>query len=279
MTGLWSRLPRELVEHILSLTDPQTVSAFCQTTRTCRSYIELGKNHLWRSLFKQYFDEDQQIDWKDDVHIRTRARLIANASSPVSPDDVESAITTLVDVAKTAHPGTAHSNNVTWLNEHIPIKFITGEHLSASRAQLQVLRCEGQISTASRVVSQSYIYDTHNYKLTSLYGPFLPPTRRRRVRQPLKINYTHLWHLVNAQLNSLHHDEEGQFTPPRGFNSTRAMSAPPSTVDGDWAGVEGDWKRLGCWVPYDLLEGTHPPSSHYPTVTHVFFLRLQRTSH
>jgi len=36
-----------------------------------------------------------------------------------------------------------------------------------------------------------------------------------------------------------------------GFENTRPMTAPPSPVDGDWAGVQGDWLRITSWLNYN----------------------------
>lgn len=242
------------------MTNPQTVSAFSQTTRTYHSYLQ-DNVYVWRSLYLNYFDDPREydvdtVDWKQDVQQRTRAYFTTTSSNP-SFEDVEIDSETLLDIVHTAHPGTSPSRTTSWLKKCVTPTFIwqnAAEPLSETRAQLQVLECKGDHRDASkRLVSRSYVYDMRNYTQKSLYGPFCP---RRRASDELKVNFIHLRHLMNVQLNNL--DDglgDSTFDPPRGFDSTRAMSAPPSLVEGDWAGVEGEWARLGCWMEYDLLEG------------------------
>ena len=61
---------------------------------------------------------------------------------------------------------------------------------------------------------------------------------------------------MNVLLNNLRdsHSDDAHVWMKRGFENTRPMTAPPSPVDGDWAGVQGDWLRFVSWVGYEELE-------------------------
>lgn len=61
---------------------------------------------------------------------------------------------------------------------------------------------------------------------------------------------------MNVLLNNLRdsHSDDTHVWMKRGFENTRPMTAPPSLVDGDWAGVQGDWLRFVSWVGYEELE-------------------------
>jgi hypothetical protein len=230
--------------------------------------------YVWRSLYINYFDDPRNQgaqptdrDWKRLVQERTRAYRIAN-SATASPDEIEHAAHTVTHVVETTTPGTLTSKTIAWLHLRIPLRFIWPDHtddtpLSLTRAKLQVLKCECRIDIDDRIVSRSYVYDMRNYKRSTLYGPFLP----HAPGEPVRINYVHLRHLMNVQFNNIYyshsHSDEAEMWMPRGFNATRAMTAPASPVEGDWAGVEGEWMRFVSWMGYGNLEGAFFLHSFY----------------
>lgn len=249
------------MDRVLALTNPQTVSAFSQASRLYHSYVQLN-TYVWRCLYTKYFDDPRgngrdTVDWRMEVQRRTRAYFVANSSSP-SFEDIESTTKTLIDVVQTASPGTATSRTIAWLNRRIPLKFIwpeTEDNLTLSRARLQVLRCECQTNREDRVLSRSYVYDMRHYIRANRYGPFFP----QPPGESLKLNYVHFRHIMNVQFNNMYHShndpEENARWMPRGFNATRAMTASPSPVEGDWAGVQGEWVSFVGWMGYDDLSG------------------------
>jgi hypothetical protein len=251
-------MPVELLDRILALTNPQTVSAFSQTTRTFRSYVA-DNAYLWRSLSTKYFDalhsdSPSCVNWAQKVKERTRAYLIAKSTSP-SFEDCEIAAEALIDVVGTITPGSTESRTIAWLKSHILLSPIwTNKTDSPILAKLHVLRWDPPWNVAQRVVSRAYVYDMRNYHKSTLWGPFL---RHRRGRQ-LKANYIHMMHLMYVQVYHWAFDS-GLAT---GFESTRAMTAPPSLVEGDWAGVEGVWVFFVSWMDYDELAGTFHLSNH-----------------
>jgi hypothetical protein len=285
--NILSRIPVELLDRILTLTDPETLSAFSRLSRAYHSYVE-DNTYVWLSLYIKYFDHprtDQQrssLHWKGMVQRRTQALHVANACS-ASEKDTLSALDALIDVAQTAKPGPSSSQSIAWLEQHIPQTFIwvdvMPEHqhqqpLSQAQAKLQVLRCERQNGSASRLASQMYTYDMRHYRRLSQYGPFIP----KRGKGPLEINYVHLWHLMNALFHNIYesHASPGDVAlwMSRGFNATRAMTAPPSPVEGDWAGVEGDWVRFICWMDYGDLEGKGDVATYRRLLQFSLFLRV-----
>jgi len=102
-------------------------------------------------------------------------------------------------------------------------------------------------------MARTFVYDMRNYRRSNLYGPFMS---RSFQNDTLQINYVHLRYLMNVLLNNLRdsHSDDAYLWMKRGFENTRPMTAPPSPVDGDWAGVQGDWLRFVSWVGYEELE-------------------------
>lgn len=276
-------IPVEIMDSVLVFTDPRTVSAFSRVAHTYYSYIR-DNSYLWRCMYIKYFDDpwdygQDGVDWKVEVQRRTRAYLVANSPSP-SSEDIESATQTLVDVVQTARPGASNSQTIAWLNRRIPLKFIWPEkedNLTLSRARLQVLKCECQTDRDERLISRSYTYDMRHYVRVNRYGPFLP----QLPGEPLRLNYVHLRHIMNVQFNNMydsHNDpDDHALWMPRGFNSTRPMTASPSPVEDDWAGVEGEWVSFVGWMGYDNLAGIYIYILLHLFVFHSHFSRIQRT--
>lgn len=248
----------ELLDRILASTNPQALSAFSQTTSTFRSYIS-NNAYLWRSLYTKYFDSPPgdkvtSIDWALEVKARTRAYLIAKSTTP-SDEDCDIAAETLINVIETSTPGVSSSRTIDWLNDHIPLsKIWDNKSDSQTLAKLHVLRWYPRKDRDERVASRSYVYDMRNYRRSSLWGPFL----RRRSGAQLKPNYIHVQHLMNVHLFPRDLAEHAT-----GFESTRAMTAPPSPAEGDWAGVVGTWIFSVTWMDYADFEGMF----YYPTYT------------
>ena len=270
MTSPFHSAPFEVIDYILSLTNPETVSSVSQTSRALHTYIR-DNVFLWRALFAKYFDlpeqHQQSISWRSQVQSRIQAKhtILAFFSAHVSGEEIENAFKTLVQIARSASPGRGWSKNITWLDgiltnpalwpSHSPL---TSAHprLSQhpqSQSELQVLECDKVGRPGDRFKARTFVYDMRNYHRSSLYGPFM---QRDSQNEPLQINYVHLRYLMNVLLNNLRdsHSDDANVWMKRGFENTRPMTAPPSPVDGDWAGVQGDWLRFVSWVGYEELE-------------------------
>ena len=266
MTSLFQSVPFEVIDHILSLTNPETVSSVSQTSRALHSYIR-DNIFLWKTLFAKYFDlPEEPISWKSQVQSRIQAKhtILAFFSAHVSGEEIENAFKILVQIARSAHPGPGWSNNIIWLDRiltnpalwpsHSPLTSThpqLGQH-SQSHAELQVLECDKIGRPGDRFKARTFVYDMRNYRHSNLYGPFM----QQVLNEPLQINYVHLRYLMNVLLNNLRdsHGDDAHVWMKRGFENTRPMTAPPSPLDGDWAGVQGDWLRFVSWVGYEELE-------------------------
>ena len=270
MTGPFQSAPFEVIDHILSLTNPETVSSVSQTSRALHTYIR-DNVFLWKSLFAKYFDLPRELhqstNWRSKVQSRIQAKhtILAFFSAHVSGEELENAFKILVQMVRSAPPGRRWSKNITWLDgiltnpalwpSHSPL---TSTHPRLSQnsqpqSELQVLECDKLGRPGDRFRARTFVYDMRNYHRSKLYGPFMP---RGSQNGPLQINYVHLRYLMNVLLNNLRdsHSDDAHVWMKRGFENTRPMTAPPSPVDGDWAGVQGDWLRFVSWVGYEELE-------------------------
>lgn len=276
MTGPFESTPFEVIDYILSLTNPKTVSSVSQTSRVLHIYIQ-DNVFLWKSLFVKYFDppeEHQSINWKSQVQSRIQAKhtILSFFSAHVSGEELENAFRTLIQVARSAPPGSGLSKNIAWLDailtnpalwpSHSPLTSTHPklDYRSQPQPELQVLECDKLGRPGDRSRARSFVYDMRNYHRANLYGPFMP---RGSLNEPFKINYVHLKYLMNVLLNNLrdNHGDDTHVWMKRGFESSRQMTAPPSLVDGDWAGVQGDWLRFVSWVGYEELEEYNVRSS------------------
>ena len=270
MAGSFQTAPFEVIDCTLSLTNPKTVSSVSQTSRALHAYIR-DNVFLWKSLFAKHFDLPEEphriIDWRSQVQSRIQAKhiILAFFSVNVSGEEIEDAFKILVQIVRSAPPGRAWSKNITWLDSILtnPALWpsdspLTSTHSqlsqhSQSQSELQVLECDQVGKPGDRFKARTFVYDMRNYTRSSLYGPFMP---RDSQNEPLQINYLHLRYLMNVLLNNLRdsHSDDAHVWMKRGFENTRPMTAPPSLVDGDWAGVQGDWLRFVSWVGYEELE-------------------------
>ena len=251
-------LPFEIIDHILCLTDPETVSDVSQTSRAFYAYIR-DNTSLWRSLFAKYFDlpEDhrQNVDWKSHVQSRIRAKHILFAFySPRTPTiELENLCRTLIQVVRSASPGPGPSKNIAWLADpdvwcSSPVTYIHPRliHLPQLQPELRVLECNIVGNVENRFDARAFVYDMRNYHHSNLYGPFIS---RFSKNEPLQTNYLHLMCLMKVLLNNFHSCRRHPYRRmKRGFKNTRSMMAPPSSVDGDWAGVQGVWMRFLSWM-------------------------------
>ena len=270
MTDPFQSAPFEVVDYILSQTDPETVSSISQTSRTLHTYIQ-DNIFLWRSLFAKYFDVPkecpQPINWRFQVQSRIRAKhiILGFFSAHVADEELENVFKILVQIIRSAPPGRGQSKNITWLYGILtdpalwPSCFplistdLQQSQPSQSHSELRVLECDQVGWPGDRFKARTFVYDMRNYHHFNLYGPFL---QRYSPDEPLRTDYVHLAYLMNVLLNN-HHETHGYDAHARmkcGFENTRSMTAPPSPVEDDWAGVQGDWLRFVSWIGDAELE-------------------------
>jgi len=281
MAGPFQSAPVEVVDYILILADPETVSSVSQTSRTLHIYIR-DNGFLWKSIFEKYFDlpeeHNQSTDWRSKVQYRTRVKhtILAPSSVRVSYTKLQNVSKALVQIIRSAPPGRGRSKNIAWVDgilknpaiwpPHSPITFThpqLSQH-SQPHSELQVLECDRIGRPEDRIKARTYVYDMRNYHDatlrysnctlrpddSNLYGPFIV---RGSLNEPFQTNYFHLRYIMNVLLNNLRDSpsDNAHAWIEGGFENTRPMTAPPSPVDGDWAGVQGNWLRITSWLSYN----------------------------
>ncbi|GJE87834.1 F-box protein [Phanerochaete sordida] len=109
----------------------------------------------------------------------------------------------------------------------------------ASKARLASLRSS----------SRCYVYDLRKYRSETLWGPYTLSANGR-----LRVNWEHVKHIQNVVLMNLRDfpDSWKRVWPSWGVQSVRPYSAPDAEKrkPWDWAGVEGKWRRVVCFMDY-----------------------------
>ncbi|KAG2370238.1 hypothetical protein BDR07DRAFT_1476235 [Suillus spraguei] len=274
------QIPSEIIEHALTLCHPHDVASFSQTCRQARRLVYGSPDqYLWRQLFLLFpfddprqipspFQEDGEFNWRKELRRRMKAQLIAcRASSTL--EDLLTAIETFISVVRSAAPVTCghervSSPNLLWVVEVLQStnmlrspSLVSGES-SQSLARLRAYLAltldeydeydvEGKERLKSiRTRSRCQVYDLRNYHQGNDWGPFNITTR--------KVDWTHIESIINVvSMNLSDHPYDWPDTRPRyGLEATRAYSAPGTTAlaTGDWAGIEGHWRRYVCFMDY-----------------------------
>ena len=102
---------------------------------------------------------------------------------------------------------------------------------------------------ADRTASRCFVYNLRNYTRETLWGPYTTNGDGK-----VTVNWEHLEHIMNVVVMNVrevpNHWEE--VWPTWGLESTRAYSAPHvrNRNPNDWAGVEGVWRRVVCFMDY-----------------------------
>jgi hypothetical protein len=123
-----------------------------------------------------------------------------------------------------------------------------------------------------RSTSRCYVYDLRKYKSETLWGPFLLDARRR-----LRVNWEHVRHIQNIVLMNLRDfpDVWNKLWPEWGIEATRPYSAPAVDMrkPWDWAGVEGKWRRVVCFMDYRFVSRIYVlliiPNASHPEISSV----------
>ena len=283
-------IPQEVAEHVLKFCHARDVARFAETCREMRDLIYNGSDkYLWRELFLLYpFDDPrhaatppaESFDWKGELQRRVWAErvmrdldILNKPNNDYINQQVIQALTTLVTAVRTALPGTVESGrqesyNASWVTKVLknsPILDDTSLHSAEPAvAQLQaLLRCflglshqdgESEESDAYlqsvRTNSRCFVYDLRNYNAETFWGPYVVDKKRGEV----VVNWKHLEDIMNVVIMNTrevpnHWDE---IWPKWGVESTRPYSAPntKNRKPKDWAGVEGLWRRVVCFMDY-----------------------------
>ncbi|KDQ07342.1 hypothetical protein BOTBODRAFT_38876 [Botryobasidium botryosum FD-172 SS1] len=280
MRASFLSLPQELTEHALvQAEDPRILAAVAQCSKYLYSIVySSGDQHLWRSVFLSIFDDirgdgNAKVDWKSLLQKRIRARSLLESkqhgysTTTLSLEERTAVLGTLIDVVCTASPvqisevdGERNtSKNIRWVSKFIDdctdvlfpthsdslmvspataltarLRAYTGLHFEAKRWYIH----------EPRTISRAFVYDLRNYTEETSWGPFLPNGGG--------INWIHIDHLMRVICTNAEEYNHSMIHLPTGLECTRPYSAPESHArePGDWAGVEGTWRRIICFMDY-----------------------------
>ena len=145
----------------------------------------------------------------------------------------------------------------------------TDSHTSSlfSHADL-TLSTNGYHRQSLRSAARSMVYDIRNYNASNMYGPYQPQDADSAEQYhvyapPSKPHWEINWRHVEALMMVVAWNVEDEqalgvagFEPPMGLESLRPWGATAfkplsgSSHPGDWAGVEGRWRRIVCFMDY-----------------------------
>ncbi|KAG2160139.1 uncharacterized protein EDB93DRAFT_1244879 [Suillus bovinus] len=275
------QIPSEITEQALTLCHPYDVESFSQTCRKARHLVYGNPDqYLWRQLFLLFpfddprlisspFQEDGQFNWRKQLHRRLAAQLIACRTNPTL-EDLLTAIETFISVVCTAAPVTwgherISSPNLLWVVEVLqstnmlrrsPLLFQEGSNQSLARLRAYLALTLDEYDDDDdegmerlkliRTRSRCQVYDLRNYHQDNDWGPFNVIAG--------EVDWTHIESIINVvSMNLSDRPCDWPDARPRyGLEATRAYSAPGTTglATGDWAGVEGHWRRYVCFMDY-----------------------------
>ena len=280
-------LPLELVELILSFTDPITVSHF---SCTCTLYFSLvydsEHQNLWRTLFLDDYDDPsfcinavgipvlapgQQFDWLGEVRRRERAYTVINNFHFRNDDELLEVLNTLIRMASEIPPASPEyttdkiSRNLVCLVAyrrlglfleflHNRNRMVSGRlppEVNQARAKLHVMLglTGADFLPERRVLSRATVYDMSLYDEKNNWGPFLPGPSR-------EVNWTHIRMVQHVmQLHVIRAAEEFVGGPEvmTMLPYCQAQLVQDASKE-DWAGVQGTWSCMFCFVDHrDLL--------------------------
>lgn len=247
-------------------------------------------SYLWRELYLNFpFDDsrksmpffsqlssgDAKVDWQQELQGRVQAESVLLYESPGAWRDhydselVAKALNTLVSAVDRAPSGSVEreSYDLAWVRNILiksPILYdasLQDKYPEARQLQAR-LRCslglaheDGESEEshkrlqADRTASRCFVYNLRNYTRETLWGPYTINGDGK-----VTVNWEHLEHIMNVVVMNVrevpNHWEE--VWPTWGLESTRAYSAPHvrNRNPNDWAGVEGVWRRVVCFMDY-----------------------------
>lgn len=235
----------------------------------------------------------RSIGWRFELQRRVKVETIARRFEETGPDERLEALQTLVDAIQFIPPH-AHTESsgepIAWIERVMqlaglyerPVKEMPEDSIdepdwtiyeTEKRANKQELELrhrlhaylgpsysenDEDIRADRRNEARSFVYDLRNYNERNGWGPLVP-------NHVGKTNWMHVDHVIEVITRNL--DDQGpqwgaSHRPPIGFNNVRPYSAPGSLGrrDRDWAGVEGKWRRIVCFMDYRQVSLTFSQS-------------------
>lgn len=200
-------------------------------------------------------------------------------------------LATLLSTIATTPPASStltRSRNIAWVDEMLtPDKFapelllkhffhdsdvkqpLTPDRQLTAKLQVHFLSTKHHVPMErlreSRLNARAYVYNIHNYKEEGWHGPWV---LEEGIMQPNWIHLAACQRVILANLVQRRAIGQAYPIPPTGVEATWgqgakaimvACKANPSRVNEngiyDWAGVEGIWKRLVCFMDYSDFHG------------------------
>jgi hypothetical protein len=216
------------------------------------------------------------VDWKQEVQrqIKTRnfvrsfpAVLVHDLVQPVDPTEFEFALASLISLVENTPSRRSKLlplKNAEWistlLKPKLPTFLILQHPLGSFFPNIESLRSKLFVylapsptcpETRSRVLSRAFVYNARNYSSNSRWGPFEPNGSGR-------VNWTHIKHIYTVISTNIdeYNSHLSWYRPPEGWEAIRGWSTKMTGVKSeDWAGVEGDWGRILCFMDYHDYHG------------------------
>ncbi len=274
-------IPQEVTEHILKFCH---LSDVVHVAETCHDLHELICNspdqYLWRELFLSYpFDDPRKstarrcavvTDWMGELRARMQAKQAVLAGASNKHVSLHNALGVLVSAVEFAAPcvegkPNVESANFPWVRDILLRSPVLNDTTLTEPAERQLrarLRCYlglshedgGTLASSTRLqlirtASRAYVYDLRKYSRETHWGPYTA------CDEQLILNWEHLEHIMNVVLMNMRDlplEQYGTVWSSWGLEATRACSAPstPNRKAHDWAGVEGKWRRMVCFMDY-----------------------------
>ncbi|EKM60751.1 uncharacterized protein PHACADRAFT_82296 [Phanerochaete carnosa HHB-10118-sp] len=283
-------IPQELTEHVLKFCEPRDLARFAATCRPLRDIVYNDNDQVvWRVSFLSHpFDDPRkalgssqlstaEIDWRSTLQRWLHAESALDNAAELGDEEedrpIRTALRVLVAAVVSALPGReGTSENLRWVQSVLvnsplfctetssPSRVVSAP--GSGRQLVAQLRCylalssedgetkESRVRLANlRSVSRCYVYDLRKYKSDTLWGPYTLDASGR-----LRVDWEHVRHIQNVVLMNLKDfpDSWKRVWPEWGLQSTRPYSAPDADKrkPWDWAGVEGKWRRVVCFMDY-----------------------------
>lgn len=275
-TPMLLKIPIEINERILTMSEPAAVGAMAQSCTYFRNLIHRPVDqHIWRSLFLEKFDDPRPIyilngmdanvyPWASSLQDRVRAeRLLSRPSGfrSLSFEDQDFVLRILTDTIFYSPTAASwiSSLDLQWVKRLVDSSeifkdFHLNSHTSQLHAKLHVYygptaeERQTPLVHRIRLASRTFVYDLRKYSNANSWGPF-----RDSPAPHVFVSWIHLNHMIDVISLNLEDLMElrDELRPPTGFPAVAPYSAPdvdPSSLD--WAGIEGKWYRYVCFMDY-----------------------------
>ena len=276
-------LPAELVEQVLLELDPLHVGAFAQTCKHFHALVyEAPDSHLWRHLYLQQDLDDprrclstllepqvDKVDWRGRLTRVKRAQVIAMDPRLCKPHEREEVLRALLYLACHVPPMDDINSEDIALNHLWVAATLRGGALLEQklwepsteerqlRAHLHAMYglTRADVLKAGRVAARARVYDFRRYSYANYFGPFRTDgSWRVDWEQVMAIHHCISVHLVDIPEGDTDDYRYAIFPLSMPFCQP-IIDAPVEQLGRDWAGVEGTWQMVFCFMDHHALIG------------------------